>query len=133
MDSEFQIFKGKSIEDLTKDIYENSKKKKLQIDILIQELHSFIKTPEDALMMAPIIKEYFDVSIKNDEHLVKLAAIIQRHLSKSNVADDGSFMLTDKEKDDLMENLKSTVSSINKQSDALDKIKNESIEITDKD
>jgi len=124
MESGFQIFKGKTIEDLSKDIYENSKKKKMQIDLLIQELHSFIKTPEDALMMAPIIKEYFDVSVKNDEHLVKLAAIVQRYLSKTATTEDGSFMLTDKEKGDLIENLKNAAITLQKEDDDLSKIKN---------
>ena len=63
---ENEIFNGKTFQDLTKDIYENSKNKKLQIDLLIQEIHGMITTIDDAVMVAPIIKEYMDVSIKND-------------------------------------------------------------------
>ena len=59
-----EIFEGKTFQDLTKDIYENSRKKKLQIDLLIQEIHGFIQTIDDVVMVAPIIKEYMDVSIK---------------------------------------------------------------------
>ena len=80
-----EIFKGKTFQDLTKDIYENSQKKKLQIDLLIQEIHGFIQTIDDVVMVAPIIKEYMDVSIKNDEHLVKLAGVLQRIISNQIV------------------------------------------------
>jgi len=121
------VFKDKSFEDLAKDIYENQKLKKTQIDLLIQELHSFIKTADDALVIAPIIKEYFDVSIKNDEHLVKLAAVIQRHLSKSNGGEVGSeFGLSDSEKEELMETLNQTVIELQSESDKIEEIKSKS-------
>ena len=121
-----EIFKGKSFEDLTKDIYDNQKLKRTQIDLLIQELHSFIQTAEDALMIAPIIKEYFDVSIKNDEHLVKLAAVIQRHMSKA-ITDGGSdFGLSDDEKAELMDTLHTTVNDLQKENDRLEQLKDDS-------
>lgn len=121
------IFKDKTFEDLAKDIYENQKLKKTQIDLLIQELHSFITTADDALVIAPIIKEYFDVSVKNDEHLVKLMAVIQRHLSKSSGGEIGTeFGLSDKEKDELMETLKNTASELQYESDKIDQIKSKS-------
>ena len=120
-----EVFKNKTFEDLAKDIYENQKLKKTQIDLLIQELHSFIQTADDALVIAPIIKEYFDVSIKNDEHLVKLAAVIQRHLSKVTSGDAGSeFGLSDKEKEELMETLQDTVTDLQKESDRINSINN---------
>ena len=124
MKSKDEIFKGKTFEDLTKDIYENQKLKKTQIDLLIQELHSFIQTAEDALMIAPIIKEYFDVSIKNDEHLVKLASVIQRHIQKSlsGSAEDGS-LLSDDEKQDLLNTLHDTVNDLQKENDKLETLK----------
>ena len=98
MSNDKEIFEGKTFQDLTKDIYENSQKKKLQIDLLIQEIHGFITTIDDVVMVAPIIKEYMDASIKNDEHLVKLAGVLQRIISKSSGADDESFLLSDAEK-----------------------------------
>ena len=127
------IFKDKTFEDLAKDIYENQKLKKTQIDLLIQELHSFIQTADDALMIAPIIKEYFDVSIKNDEHLVKLAAVIQRHLSKVSSGDVGSeFSLSDSEKEELMSTLNETVSDLQSESDRIDSIKEKANDISNR-
>ena len=122
-----KIFKDKTFEDLTRDIYENQKLKKTQIDLLIQELHSFIQTADDALVIAPIIKEYFDVSIKNDEHLVKLAAVIQRHLSKISSGEAGSeFGLSDSEKEELMSTLHSTVNDLQIENDRIQSIKDKS-------
>ena len=73
MKSSDEIFEGKSFQDLTQDIYENTTKRKVQIDLLISEIHGFITTIDDVVLVAPIIKEYMDVAVKNDEQLVKLA------------------------------------------------------------
>ena len=124
-----EIFKGKTFQDLTKDIYENSQKKKLQIDLLIQEIHGFIQTIDDVVMVAPIIKEYMDVSIKNDEHLVKLAGVLQRIISKSSGANDESMLLSESEKDELMATLQDTVTDLQNESDRLDNIKNKTIDL----
>lgn len=125
-----EIFEGKTLQDLTKDIYDNSKNKKTQIDLLIKELHSFINNANDALVIAPIIKEYFDISIKNDEHLVKLASVIQRYLSKSVSTDtNGEFSLSDSEKADLMSTLKLTADELQSENDKIDKVKESSSEV----
>ena len=124
MSKDNEIFKGKTFQDLTKDIYENSQKKKLQIDLLIQEIHGFIQTIDDVVMVAPIIKEYMDVSIKNDEHLVKLAGVLQRIISKSNSGDEESMLLSDSEKEELMSTLQDTVQDLEKEQSRLESIKN---------
>ena len=61
MKSKDEIFKGKSFEDLTKDIYDNQHNKKLQLDLLIQEIHGFIQTIDDVVMVAPLVKELYEV------------------------------------------------------------------------
>ena len=131
MSKDKEIFEGKTFQDLTRDIYENSQKKKLQIDLLIQEIHGFITTIDDVVMVAPIIKEYMDASIKNDEHLVKLAGVLQRIISKSQGADDESMLLSDAEKEELMGTLQDTVSDLQKESDRLSDIKNKTINISE--
>ena len=131
MSKDKEIFEGKTFQDLTKDIYENSQKKKLQIDLLIQEIHGFITTIDDVVMVAPIIKEYMDASIKNDEHLVKLAGVLQRIISKSSGADDESMLLSDAEKEELMGTLQDTVSDLQKESDRLSDIKNKTINLNE--
>ena len=131
MSNDKEIFEGKTFQDLTKDIYENSQKKKLQIDLLIQEIHGFITTIDDVVMVAPIIKEYMDASIKNDEHLVKLAGVLQRIISKSSGADDESMLLSDAEKEELMGTLQDTVTDLQKESDRLSDIKNKTLNVNE--
>ena len=106
-----EIFDGKYIEDLTKDIYDNQQNKKLQLDLLIQEIHGMIQTMDDAVLVTPLIKELFEVAIKNDEHLVKLASVWQRILGKNNNSEDGMF-LSESEKEDLISALQDDVDDI---------------------
>ena len=124
-----EIFEGKTFQDLTKDIYENTTKRKVQIDLLISEIHGFITTIDDVVMVAPIIKEYMDTAVKNDEHLVKLAGVLQRIISKSNGGDDESMLLSDTEKEELMSTLQDTVDDLNNEQVRLEGIKNKTIDI----
>ena len=125
-----EIFKGKTFQDLTKDIYENTVDKKKQIDLLISEIHGFITTIDDVILVAPIIKEYMEVSVKNDEHLVKLAGVLQRIISKSQGDSDETMLLSDSEKEELMGTLQNTVNDLQKESDRLTNIKDETIKFT---
>ena len=124
-----EIFKGKTFQDLTKDIYENTQNKKKQIDLLVSEIHGFITTIDDVILVAPIIKEYMEVSVKNDEHLVKLAGVLQRIITKSSGTDEESMLLSDTEKNELMDTLQETVNDLQKESDRLGDIKNKTIDI----
>ena len=123
MKSDKEIFEGKTFQDLTRDIYENTQNKKKQIDLLISEIHGFITTIDDVILVAPIIKEYMEVSVKNDEHLVKLAGVIQRIISKSSGESDENMLLSDAEKEELMGTLQETVDDLQKENDRLIKIK----------
>lgn len=73
-----EIFKGKTLSDLFGEIYENSKETKGQVKSLIQELKPLIENIGDATLIVPMIKEYMEIGVKNDEHLIKLATVIQR-------------------------------------------------------
>jgi len=104
MDLNFEIYKGKNFSGLCKDIVKNSENKKDQIDILISELRSLIKTVNDAIIVVPLIKDYYDIGIKNDEQLVKLAAVVQRLVAKGESTGEGSSMiLSDDERKQLMD------------------------------
>ena len=127
MSKDKEIFKGKTFQDLTKDIYENTTKRKVQIDLLISEIHGFIQTIDDVVMVAPIIKEYMDTAVKNDEHLVKLAGVLQRIISKSQGVDDESMLLSESEKEELMNTLQDTVNDLNNEQSRLEDIKNKTL------
>ena len=124
-----EIFEGKTFQDLTKDIYENTTKRKTQIDLLISEIHGFITTIDDVVMVAPIIKEYMDTAVRNDEHLVKLAGVLQRIISKSQGESDESMLLSDDEKAELMGTLQDTVNDLEKESQRLEATKNKTIDL----
>jgi mevalonate kinase len=122
--TEFEIFKGKNFSNLCKDIVRNSEDKKNQIDILISDLRGMIKTVNDAVMIVPLLKDYYDVGIRNDEQLIKLAAIVQRILSGKatggGVGED-ALLLTDEEKKQLLEAAESSVKEMQKSIDDLNK------------
>ena len=125
--SKNEIFDGKSFEDLTKDIYDNQQNKKLQLDLLIQEIHGMIQTLDDAVLVTPMIKELFEVSVKNDEHLVKLASVWQRIISKSGSDSEDSMLLSESEKEDLINALKEDVNDIQKRSDEIKILKEKKV------
>jgi hypothetical protein len=104
MDKDAMLFDDKSFSDLLRDIYNNTKKKELQIVGLIDQLKPMIKNMTDASLMVPLIKEYLEVSVKNDDNLVKLTAIVQRLLvasTKNNAGDE--MALSEAEKAQLLE------------------------------
>ena len=125
MEKDFNIFDDKKFSDLSKEIYENSKLKKIQIDLLIQEVHSYIQGIEDIAIVGPVLKELFDVAVKNDDNLLKLATVIQRIMNKQVDIMDDTSMLTDEEKQELMDTLEETAADLQDKSDEMqmDKIR----------
>ena len=73
-----ELFEGKTLSDLFKEIYDNSAKKRDQIKDLVESLYPLIQGIGDATILVPLIKEYLEIGVKNDEQLVKLAQIVQR-------------------------------------------------------
>ena len=103
MTKDDEIFKGKSFSDLMSDIYSNQKKKDRQIKLLIAQLEPMVKNLNDAAVVVPLIKEYLDISVKNDDALIKLAAIVQRMMKDNANAEAGGFLLSEEEKRQLMD------------------------------
>ena len=120
MEKDFNIFEDKKFSDLSKEIYENSKLKKTQIDLLIQEVHGYIQGIEDIAIVGPVLKELFDVAVKNDDNLLKLATVIQRIMSKHQLDDSEVSLLSDDEKEELMSSLEDAASELQKKSDDID-------------
>lgn len=114
--NEYIIFGEKKLSGLFEDIYNNSATKKKQINTLISELKHLVKKPQDAALIVPLIREYLDVSVRNDEHLVKLAMVIQRLISSTKrISDDDDIEdveLTDEEKDGIIKDIAKSVLSI---------------------
>jgi methanogenic corrinoid protein MtbC1 len=102
---ESNIWGKKTFSDILKEIYDNQKKKEVQISALIGELKPLINDIGDATLIVPLIKEYMELGIKNDEQLVKMATIIQRAVS-SNKSEEEGFGMTEDEKAQLLSEVK---------------------------
>ena len=103
MDSLNQIlFDDKSFSDLLKEIHGNQKKKAKQLASLIAELKPLVQSLGDATVVVPLIKEYMEISVKNDDQLIKMAAIVQR-LSTSTSSNGDGGLLTEEEMNQLMD------------------------------
>ena len=83
---DYEIYNGKSFQDLCRDIVEGRESRRDQIDILVSELRPLIKNTADAMIIVPMIKGYLDTSNVNDGNLVRLAGIIQKLITGSQIA-----------------------------------------------
>lgn len=104
LDKDTPIFDNVSFSDIAKEIYSKKKEKDGQLQTLIQELKPYVKNISDAAILVPLIKEYMEIGVKNDEILVKLSSIIQKIIvSDSSNTDSGSeFGLSADEKKQLL-------------------------------
>ena len=89
------IFDDKSFSDLLKEIHGNQKKKAKQLASLISELRPLVQSLDDATVVVPLIKEYMEISVKNDDQLIKMAAIVQRLSTGTASSGDGGLLTED--------------------------------------
>ena len=94
------VFGKKKFSDILNEIYNNQKKKETQISGLISELKPLISDIGDATLIVPLIKDYMEIGVRNDEQLIKMATIIQRALQ--GAGEDGELGITEEEKAELL-------------------------------
>ena len=97
-----EIFDGKTLSDLFSEIHNNSTTTRTQVKALIGELKPLIENIGDATLIVPMIKEYMEIGVKNDEALIKLATIVQR-IETAQAKGDGSDMFDFSELQDLLD------------------------------
>ena len=114
---DIEVFGGKSLSDLLKDIYDNSVEKKTQINKLTEELSKFVNRVSDVAVISPIIKEYLDVGVKNDEQLIKIAQVAAKLVGATNK--EGDEILSEKEKQQLLSTINDTVKDLQSTSDKI--------------
>ena len=119
MADSYEVFEGKSLSDVFKDIYTNSKENKQQIEVLIKDLLKFVTDTASAVALVPILKDYLDVAVKNDEQLIKVAAIVQKLASAESKGSDSEFGLSELEKEQLMSGLSDSIQEIQNESDRI--------------
>jgi hypothetical protein len=94
------VFGKKKFSHILEEIYNNQKKKDQQVTALINELKPLISEIGDATLVVPLIKEYMEISVKNDDLLIKMAALAQRAMQTTTA--DGSLTISDEEKEQLL-------------------------------
>jgi len=94
------VFGKKSFSDILEEIYQNQKKRDAQVVALISELKPLVQEIGDATLIVPLIKEYMEIGVKNDDALIKMATIVQRVLQ--NEGDGDTLGITDEEKNQLL-------------------------------
>jgi hypothetical protein len=120
MSQDYELFEGKSLSSLFKDIYDNSKHNKTQLEILVKEVAGYIKDGDMAIQLIPMIKEYLEINVKNDERLVKLATVVQRLIAaEGKGGSESEFGLSEKEKEQLLTSIDDVVVDLQKKSDSL--------------
>lgn len=126
MSQDFELFPGKNLSGLFQEIYNNQVNKKQKISALIDELKKMVRHAGDMAVIGPLIRDLIESSLKNDDHLLKLATIAQRLIVAENksVGDDG--FLSEEEKQQLLTQLEETQKEIERVDDLefeLDEIK----------
>jgi hypothetical protein len=113
------IFEGKTLADMFADVYKNTDNKRQQINQFVASLVKLIRTPEDAVMLGPVVQSFLEVNVKNDEHIVRLVQIAQR-LATVNAKGATGDMLSEAEKAQLLSNIKDEFENVLSEQDALD-------------
>ena len=120
MANNYEIFEGKSLSDLFKDIYDNTKENKKQLEVLMKEVVGFIKDGDTAVQIIPMLKEYLEINVKNDDQLVKIAAIVQRMVAaEAKGGSEDEFGLSDAEKEQLMGAIEDAATDLQTHSDEI--------------
>lgn len=92
-----EIFEGKTVSDLAKEIYEKHKEQDEALKSRINQLGDMVESPGDAIVIVPMLKGYFDSSLKNDEVLMKMLQIFQKQEERKAAGESDSGLLTEKD------------------------------------
>ena len=98
------VFGKKKFSDILEEIYNNQKRKETQVSALISELKPLVQEIGDATLIVPLIKEYLEIGVKNDEALIKMATIVQRSMQAEEGGD--AFGMSEAEKQQLLDEVK---------------------------
>ena len=123
MDIKTEIFDGMSLADLFSEIHKNTENKRSQINSFIIKMMQLIRTPEDAAVIGPIVQGFIDTNVKNDEHLVRVAQIVQRLVSVgSKTQETLDSLLSDEEKQALLKDIGAEITELKHEVQEMDDI-----------
>ena len=128
MSTDFELFPGKNLSGLFQDIYNNQLNKKKRISDLIDEMKKTIRHAGDMAVIGPIIKDLIDTSVKNDDHLIKLATIAQRIVASEKKSEGEAGFLSAEERAQLLAEIEDVQIEVQR----MDSIENEVEELKQK-
>lgn len=89
--NDITIFDETTLSDLFKDIYTNQIILREHIESIISQISERVESINDATMIAPILRDFMESSIKNNETLVKIASIVEKAYERHiKITNDGS-------------------------------------------
>ena len=92
-----------------------------------------IRHAGDMAVIGPIIKDLVDTSVKNDESLIKMAAIAQRIIGAQHKVEGDAGFLSDEEKEQLLKQLDETIAEVTDEHELkVDELTNEVEELKQK-
>jgi alcohol dehydrogenase class IV len=97
------VFGKKKFSDILEEIYTNQQKKDKQVTTLINELKPMMEDIGDATLIVPLIKEYMEIGVKNDDLLIKMAALAQRAMNSEG--GENPLGISDEEKQQLLDEI----------------------------
>ena len=107
--SDVEVYDDLSFADLLKEIHKNTNKKSKVLDKLISDISGMIDNPNSAVLLVPLLAQYLNVSVANDDQLIKMANVIQRYNKGVSSSSSDSGGLTDEEKAELLKNAREVV------------------------
>ena len=101
------LFSDKKISDILEEIYNSHKLKNLELVELQQDIKTRITgtdennepiDPGTISILSPVLVNYVDLSIKNDENLIKMVTIAQKIISTSENTENNFYLSVDERK-----------------------------------
>jgi hypothetical protein len=128
MSTDFELFPGKNLSGLFQDIYQNQVNKKQKISSMIDEFKKMVRHAGDVAVMGPLINDLIDSSLKNDDHLIKLATIAQRIVAAEAKSEGEAGFLSAEERAQLL----AEIEEVHEEVKRMDDIENEVEELKQK-
>ena len=101
-----EVFDGKSLSHLLQDVFNHAERKRTILYEVVKEMRLMMIDMDSMVMLAPMVKEYLDVLNRNDEHLIKMATIVQRIIAANSGGGDTGDTLSAAEREALLRDYK---------------------------
>jgi len=123
-----EVFQGKTLSDLFKEVHSRSVARRELLMGMVTHLKGLIRDADTAVALAPMISSYMDVLGRSDEHLIKIATIVQRLVSAQSYKKGVSGpedLLSEDEKSKLLADLSTEFNELEQKIKALPSAQNE--------